>query len=53
MGWVRRIAQAQRRCDSCWGLIDAEEMYFLTTKGERFCIDCPPEIEHGKEHCGL
>lgn len=49
MGWVRRIAKQQRKCSNCWGVIDTEEPYFLTTAGERFCVECPPEAEHGEE----
>lgn len=47
--WVRRVSRIQRRCDSCWDVIDTGETYFYTSGGERFCIDCPPEEEHGEE----
>lgn len=55
MGWVRRIngPTKQRRCDNCAGVIDVEEEFFLTINGEKFCIECPPDEEHGEEHRAL
>lgn len=47
--WVRRIARIQRRCSNCWDIVDTGEVYFYTSDGQHFCIDCPPEPEHGEE----
>lgn len=46
--WVRRIAQQERECASCWDRIFVGAEYFLVLlEGayQRYCIDCEPEDE--------